>query len=147
MLDNKVMRAAALAGLAAAALVAAAQATTSPTKTPCPAASLLASTLGVSVKAPTSTVYGTYEKTCSYAGTTGQIPIRVEFQVDTPTTFADSEKAVKGLGVVPVKGLGQEAWTLKVGSDLYVYNHGVTLKIIAPLIATPKLEALARKLL
>ncbi len=133
--------------LTTAAMVAAAQATTSPTKTPCPAASLLDSTLGVSVKAPSSTVYGTSNKTCSYAGTKGQIPIRVEFQTDTPATFATSEKAVQGLGVVQVKGLGQEAWTLKGGGDLDVYNKGVTLKIIAPLIIAPKLEALAKKLL
>jgi hypothetical protein len=141
-----VMRAA-FAVLAAAAFIAAAQATTSPTKTACPAASLLDSTLGVSVKSPTSTTYSVYSKTCSYAGTTGQIPIRVTFQTDTPATFATSEKAVKNLGVVNVKGLGQAAWTLKSGGDLYVYNNGVTLKIVAPLITSPKLEALAKKIL
>ena len=140
-------RAAAFALLIAAVLVAGVRATTSPTKIPCPAASLLDSALGVSVKAPTSTIYSVYAKTCSYAGTKGQSPIRVEFQTDTAATFAASEKAVKNLGVVTVKGLGQAAWTLKVGGDLYVYDNGVTLKIIAPLIATPTLEALARKLL
>jgi hypothetical protein len=98
---------------AAAAFVAAAHATTSPTKIPCPAASVLDSTLGVSV----------------------------------PTTFATSEKAVKALSPVNVKGLGQAAWTLKSGGDLYVYNKGITLKIIAPLITSAKLEALAKKLL
>jgi hypothetical protein len=131
----------------AAAVAAAAQATTTPTKTPCPPASLLGSKLGVKVKSPTSTVYGTLSKTCSYAGTKGQIPIRVEFQTDTAASFATSEKAVKGLGLVQVKGLGQAAWTLKSGGDLDVYNKGVTLKIIAPLVAASKLEALAKTLL
>jgi hypothetical protein len=135
------------AACAALGFASAAQAATSPTKTPCPAASLVGSELAVSVKAPTSTVYATYAKTCSYAGTKGQIPIRVEFQADTPSTFATSEKAVTGVGVVKIKGLGQAAWTTKVGGAVYVYSNGKTIKVIAPLIALPRLEALARKLL
>jgi hypothetical protein len=133
---------------AALGCAAVAPAATSPTKTHCPSASLVGSELGVSVKAPTSMIYATYAKTCSYAGTTGQIPIRVEFQVDTPSTFAASENAVTGIGIVKIKGLGQAAWTTKVGGAVYVYSNGETVKVVAtPLIALPKLEALARKLL
>jgi hypothetical protein len=131
---------------AAAIAAVAGHATTPPSKIPCPAASLVGSKLGVSVKAPTSTVYGTGFKTCSYAVTKGKIPIRIEFQTDTTTSFATSENAAKNLGVVPVGKLGQAAWTLKVGGDLYVFNKGVTLKIIAPLITAKKLEALAKAL-
>jgi hypothetical protein len=87
-----------------------------------------------------------YNKTCLYKGS-GAIPVKVEFQEDTPTTFATSEKAVAALGLVKVTGLGKAAWTLKVGGDLDVYRDGETIKILAPLVPAAKLEALAKRLL
>jgi hypothetical protein len=124
---------------------ASAHAATSPTKTPCPSASLVGSELGLKLGSPTSTVVA-YNKTCLYKGT-GPVPVKVEFQTDTPTTFALSEKAVAALGLVKLKGLGQAAWTLKSGGDLDVYRSGATIKIVAPLVPATKLEALAKKLL
>jgi hypothetical protein len=94
------------------------------------------------VKSPTSTTT-TYAKACIYPAGSA-IPIKVEFQVDTPSTFAAGEKAVPG--VVKVAGLGQAAWTTSVGGDLEVYRNGETVKILAPLVSAARLEALARKI-
>ncbi len=75
------------------------------------------------------------------------IPVKVEFQEDTATTFATSEKAVSKLGIVIVHGLGKAAWATKSGGELQVFDGHETIKIQAPLAATSKLEALARGLL
>jgi hypothetical protein len=115
-----------------------------PTK--CPAASLVSTTLGVKAGTPT-VVHSKYYTMCSYAGG-GAIPTRITFQMDTASTFAASEKAGNVLGQqVKVPGLGKAAWTLKVGSDLYVFTGSYTLKIVSPLVSSAKLEALARKLI
>ena len=129
----------------AVALVSAAAATaTSPKTAPCPSASVVNAELKPThpAKTPTSTVTA-FSKTCTYSAS-GGLPIKVTFQVDTASTFAAGEKAVSG--VVKVNGLGQAAWTTKVGGDLEVYNKGETIKILAPLVSAARLEALAHKI-
>jgi hypothetical protein len=129
--------------LAAAALAGPAEAGSSPTSKTCPTAAVVNKALGTHVKAPvTSTT--PYSKTCTYAGT-GVSSVKITFQQDTLAQFNVDEKAV-GSMAVKVKGLGQGAWTSNEGS-LYVYDNGIQYKILALLVATPKLEALARTLI
>lgn len=135
-----------LAAASTALSLAAAATAASPTSAKCPAASLVSSTLGESLKTPTSTVTA-YGKTCTYQGS-GINSARIEFQADTASTFATSEKAVAALQkIVKVKGLGQAAWTTASGGDLQVYSNGETTKILSPLVSAAKLEALAHKIL
>jgi hypothetical protein len=142
VLKPAVLPAAAFAALWASSVAVAA----SPTAAKCPSASVVSAELKESLKAPTSTVT-TYGKTCTYEGT-GIIATKIEFQVDTPATFSTSEKAVAAVQpIVKVKGLGQAAWTTKVGGDLQVFSNGETIKILAPLVSAAKLEALAHKIM
>ena len=63
------------------------------------------------------------------------------------STFATSEKAAgKFVPLLVIHGLG-EAWATKSPGLLEVFDGHETIKIQAPLVATSKLEALARKLL
>ena len=128
----------------AAAVLVASSAATSPTSRACPSASVVNAALGQKGGAPVSTKTA-YSKKCTYPG--GVLPTSITFQVDTAATFAVSEKAVSALGIVKVRGLGQAAWATKAGGSLYVFYGGTTIKILAPLTATTKLEVLARKLL
>jgi hypothetical protein len=99
--------------------------------------------LGQTGRAPVSTKTA-YSKKCTYPG--GILPTSITFQVDTAATFAISEKAVGALAI-KVHGLGQAAWATKAGGSLYVFDGHETIKILAPLTATAKLEVLVRKLL
>ncbi len=130
--------------LLAAGVLAAGATAAAPNQTACPPRDVVGGALGVKVKAPTSTTTS-YAKSCAYAST--PLPVKVEFQEDTATTFAASEKAVSKLGIVVVHGLGKAAWATKSGGELQVFNGHETIKIQAPLVATSKLEVLARKLL
>ena len=131
------------AALAAVVLVGSSAAAVSPTSRACPSVSIVNAALGQKGKAPVTTKTA-YSKKCTYPG--GILPTSITFQVDTSATFAASEKAVSALSV-KVNGLGQAAWATKVGGSLYVFDNGTTIKILAPLVATAKLEVLARKLL
>ena len=113
--------------------------------TTCPSASLVNATLGQKVKTPT-VIHSKYFTMCTY-GSSDPVPTKITFQTDTASSFATSEKAVTALGPVNVHGLGKAAWTLKSGSDLYVFTGTYTIKIVSPLTPSAKLEALARKLL
>jgi hypothetical protein len=138
---------AALAACVAAAVLVASASATSPSSRACPTAPVVDATLGLHAGAPVAT-RAEYSKTCTYAG--GILPTRIIFQVDTASTFAAGEKAAASAlpgSVVKVNGLGQAAWTTKSGGSLYVFDNGTTIKILALLTPTPKLEALARKLL
>lgn len=111
----------------------------------CPSSSVVGGALGVTVKSPTSTKTA-YAKSCMYAST--PIPVKVDFQEDTSSTFATSEKAAAEVApLVVIHGLGRAAWATKVGGELQVFDGHETIKIEAPLVANSKLEALARKLL
>jgi hypothetical protein len=112
----------------------------------CPSTSVVGGALGVRVKAPSSTKT-TYAKSCMYSTGT-LVPVKVGFQEDTSSTFATSEKAAgKLVPLTVIHGLGAAAWATKLPGELQVFDgHGTTIKIQAPLVATAKLEALARKL-
>lgn len=112
----------------------------------CPSASVVNKALGQSNKAPVSTKTP-YGMICTYHGR-GILPTKITFQQDTLATFTAGEKAAAAAGpVVKVHGLGQAAWTTKTGGFLYVFDGGESLKILSPLTATARLEALARKIL
>jgi hypothetical protein len=91
--------------------------------------------------------YLTYAKICTYPGGLGLT--KITFQQDTAKTYAAGEKAAASrLGAKLVKKLtvsGHPAWTTNLG-DLYVFDTNQTIKILAPGIATTKLEALVKKL-
>lgn len=110
----------------------------------CPTASLVGAKLSEKLSGPSSQKF-TYGVNCTYKG--GLVPTTVDFQEDTASTFAAGEKAASVEGVVAVHGLGQAAFAAKSGGLLEVYSKGLTIKIDAPLVATSKLEALARALL
>lgn len=131
----------------AAAVLAPSAAAISPTSRACPSASVVNAALGQKGKTPTVSKTQ-YSKTCTYPG--GILATKVTFQVDTSATFAASENAAASAlrgSIVKVSGLGQAAWATKSGGSLYVFDDGTTIKILAPLTATAKLEVLARKLL
>jgi hypothetical protein len=141
----------------AALLVGSSAAATSPTAKACPTASLVDAALGQkALKAPVSSVYSTYAKTCTYRGySDGGAPngsMTVTFQTDTSATFAAGEKAAAaGIGAKTIKAvpkLGSAAWTTNLGS-LYVFDGSeqIQIKILALLTPTSKLESLAKKLL
>jgi hypothetical protein len=112
----------------------------------CPPASVVSTALGQQDKAPVMTTTP-YARICSYKGT-GIIPTKITFQEDTTATFAAGEKAAAAVApVLKVKGLGKSAWGPKVGGGLYVFVGTYSIKILAPLVSTAKLEILARKLL
>ncbi|HXY17139.1 MAG TPA: hypothetical protein VEH79_03090 [Gaiellaceae bacterium] len=112
----------------------------------CPPASVLKAALGQQDKAPVMTTTP-YARICTYKGT-GIIPTKITFQEDTTQTFAAGEKAAAAFApVLTVKGLGKAAWGPKVGGGLYVFVGTYSIKILAPLVSTAKLEVLARKLL
>ena len=135
-----------LAGALALALVASAAAAFKPGAVKCPSASVVNAALGQKNAAPTSTVTA-FGRTCIYRGA-GPVATKVEFQVDTPTTFAAAERADAPLGIVKIRGLGVGAFAPKAGGFLYVYKGGSeSLKILSPLTSIARLEALARKLL
>jgi len=140
-------RSAGLLAVVAGALVLAASAEAfKPSAVTCPSASVVNAALGQKNKAPTSTVTA-YLKTCTYRGMS-VTPTKVEFQVDTPASFAAAERADVALGIVKIKGLGQAAFAPRSGGFLYVYKGGgESIKILSPLSTLPKLETLARKLL
>lgn len=138
---------AAVGAFVAAELVASSAGATSPTSRACPSASVVNAALGEKGKTPVATKTA-YSKTCTYPGS-GIVPTKITFQEDTLAQFAIDEKAVASAGyakIVNLHGLGQAAWTLNVG-DLYVFEAGVQIKILAPGATTAKLEVLARKLL
>jgi hypothetical protein len=112
----------------------------------CPSAAVVNAALGQKNKAPTVT-HTPYAIVCTYKGG-GIIPTRVTFQKDTAATFAASEKAVVGMGIKTIHGIGKAAWTTKVGGAIYVFTGSYTIKVVAtPLTSFAKIEALARKLL
>jgi hypothetical protein len=133
---------------AAAVLLASAASATSPTTRACPSASVVNAALGLHGGAPVTTTT-TYSKTCTYPGKGAIYSTKITFQMDTASTFAAGEKsaaaALRG-GVVKVQHLGQAAWGTNPGS-LYVFDGHETIKILALLTPTSKLEVLARKLL
>lgn len=132
------------------ALVAASAALAAPSKglalpKSCPPASEVSAALGVKGKTPVVT-RSTYVVTCKY----GSDPLapKVEFQVDTASTFAAGEKAAAAaLPVVKIQHLGKAAWAPKGGGGLYVFTGSYTIKMLAPLTSLAKLETLAHKLL
>jgi hypothetical protein len=127
-------------------LTASAAAAFRPSAIRCPPASVVNAALGQKNKAPTFTV-AAYTKTCIYKGVRA-IPTKVEYQVDTPATFAAAEKADAALAVVRIKGLGEGAFAPKLGGFLHVYKGGgESIKILSPLTSLAKLEAPAHKLL
>jgi hypothetical protein len=135
-----------LAVVGATALVAV-LATSSWAGTPktCPAASLVGTALGVNAKTPMLTK-NPYGISCKY-GPNALAP-KVEFQQDTPATFAAGEKAAAAaLPVVKIAHLGHAAWAPKSGGSLYVFTGTYQIKLLSLLTSLPKLEALARKLL
>ncbi len=145
-MTSRFVAAAACAVLAGALLGAIAAAETPATARACPSSAFVGGALGVKVKTPTSTKTA-YAKSCMYATGT-LIPVKVGFQEDTSSTFATSEKAAgKFAPLVVIHGLGKAAWATKAPGLLDVFDGHETIKIEAPLIATTKLEALARKLL
>jgi len=134
-----------VAVVVAAALVVNTASASSPSKTKCPSASLVGGALGQKLKAPTSQS-SAYAKVCVYKGT-GVVPTKIQFQVDTASTFAAGEKSAAAYGtVVKVTGLGKSAYGTKVGGFLAVFLGTESIRITAPLVPLTKLEALARKL-
>jgi hypothetical protein len=133
---------------AAAVFLASAAGATSPTTRACPSASIVNAALGLHGGAPVATTTP-YSKTCTYPGKGAIYSTKITFQVDTTSTFANSEKAAAAAlrgSVVKVQHLGQAAWGTNPGS-LYVFDGHETIKILALLTPTSKLEVLARKLL
>jgi hypothetical protein len=138
------------AGIAAIALATASVAVAAPTRgsalpKSCPPASEVSAALGVKGKTPVVT-RSTYVVSCKY----GSDPLapKVEFQMDTASTFAAGEKAAAAaVPVAKVQHLGKAAWGTKSGGSLYVFTGSYTIKILAPLTSLAKLEVLARKLL
>lgn len=118
----------------------------SPAKTKCPSPSLVGAALGQKLKAPTSQT-SPYAKVCIYKG--GSIvPTKIQFQVDTASTFAAGEKAAAAYGtVIKVNGLGKSAYGTKTGGFLAVFLGDESIRITAPLTPLSKLETLARKLI
>ena len=117
----------------------------SPAKTKCPAASTVNAALGQRDKAPTSQTT-TYAKVCTYKGS-GVVATRIQFQVDTASTFAAGEKAAAATGTVAkVKGLGKAAYATKAGGFLAVFLGTESIRITAPIVALSRLERLARAL-
>jgi hypothetical protein len=121
-------------------------ATVAPDKTKCPAASIVNAALGHHDKAPIAQT-SPYAKICTYKGTS-IVPTKIQFQVDTASTFAAGEKAAAGSigAVVKVHGLGKAAWATKSGGFLAVFLGSESIRITAPLAPLTKLEKLARKL-
>jgi hypothetical protein len=117
-----------------------------PAKTKCPSASLVNAVLGLRNKAPTSQSTA-YAKVCIYKGTS-IVPTKIQFQVDTASTFAAGEKAAAATGtIVKVSRLGKAAYATKTGGFLAVFLGNESIRITAPLTSLAKLEALARKLI
>lgn len=134
--------------VAAATLVVSAVAAPSPRARACPSAAAVNKVLGTHLRTPVATKYLTYAKTCTYPGGLGST--RITFQTDTAKTFAASEKAAAaGIGGKLIKKVtvaGHPGWTTNLGS-LYVFDVNQTIKILAPGIATARLEALVKTLL
>jgi hypothetical protein len=118
----------------------------SPTTTKCPSASLVGSALAVHVGAPTSTTT-TYAKICTYKATGSIVPLKIQFQKDTPASFAAGENAVPKSVRAKVTGLGKAAYGTKVGGFLAVFLGTESIRITAPGASLVRLEKLARKLL
>ena len=138
------------AGIAVLVLATASAAVAAPTRglalpKSCPSAAEVSAALGQKDKTPVVT-RSTYGLTCKYGS--DPLAAKVEFQVDTASTFAAGEKAAAAaLPVVKVQHLGKAAWAPKGGGSLYVFTGSYTIKILAPLTSLAKLETLARKLL
>jgi len=111
----------------------------------CPSASIVSAALGT--KASTARLAkNPYGITCTY-GANALAP-KVDFQLDTATTFAAGEKAANAASpIAKINHLGKAAWAPKTGGFLYVFTGSYSIKILAVLTSLPKLEALARKLL
>ena len=106
---------------------------------------MVSAALGQKDKTPVVT-RSTYIVTCKYGS--DPLAAKIEFQLDTASTFATGEKAAAAaLPVVKVQHLGKAAWAPKGGGGVYVFTGSYTIKILAPLTSLAKLEALARKLL
>jgi hypothetical protein len=103
----------------------------SPAKTNCPSPSLVRAALGLKLKASTSQT-SPYAKVCIYKG--GSIvPTKIQFQVDTASTFAAGEKAAAAYGtVIKVSGLGRSACGTKTGGFLAVFLGNESIRITAP---------------
>jgi hypothetical protein len=133
---------------AGAVLLASAAAATSPTTRACPSASVVNAALGLHGGTPVATTTP-YSKTCTYPGKGTIYSTKITFQMDTGSSFAAGEKAAAAAlrgSVVKVQHLGQAAWGTNPGS-LYVFDGRETIKILALLTPTSKLEVLAHKLL
>jgi hypothetical protein len=139
----------ALLGACASAgvLLASAAAATAPAARACPSSTAVNKALGMHVRTAVASHYLTYSKTCTYPGGIGLT--KITFQTDTTSTFAASEKAAEhalGAKLIHKLNLSQGAWTTNAG-DLYVFDGHETIKVLAPGIATAKLEAFVKTLL
>jgi hypothetical protein len=138
------------AGIAVLVLATASVAVAAPTRglalpKSCPSATEVSAAFGQKAKTPLVT-RSTYVVTCKYGS--DPLSAKVEFQVDTASTFAAGEKAAAAaLPVTKIQHLGKAAWAPKSGGSLYVFTGSYTIKILAPLTSFAKLETLARKLL
>jgi hypothetical protein len=146
LLAFRVFAAAAVGAVLVVAWVADAASAAAPSKTKCPAASLVGAALGQKLKAPTSQS-SAYAKVCIYKGASF-VPTKIQFQLDTASTFAAGERAAAATGaVIRVRGLGKAAFATKVGGFLAVFLGSESIRITAPLTPLSKLETLARKLI
>ena len=116
-----------------------------PTKTTCPSASLVGSVLGVHLSPLPSTTTA-YAKVCSYK-TSSVVPMKIQYQTDTPQTFAASENAVPKTVEARLTGLGKAAFGTKAGGFLAVFLGNESVRITAPGASLTQLETLARKLI
>ena len=141
------LRASAVGGVAAACSIVAvgAAGAASPSKTACPSASVVGLALGVHLGAPTSTTT-TYAKVCSYKASGSIIPLKIQFQVDTSSSFTAGENAVPTSVRAKVSGLGKAAYGTKTGGFLAVFLGSSSIRITAPGASLAHLEQLARKL-
>jgi hypothetical protein len=128
-------------------LLASVAAATSPIARACPSASVVNAALGLHGGTPVATTTP-YTKTCTYPGKGTIYSTKITFQMDTASTFAASEKAAVAAlrgSVVKIQHLGEAAWGTNPGS-LYVFDGHETIKILALLTPTSRLEVLAHKL-
>jgi hypothetical protein len=109
-------------------------------KEDCPPASEVSSALGITVTGPTVETLS-FGKRCQYKSS-GAISPHIDFQKDTAGTFAAAEAAVPN--ATKVSGLGQGAFTTT--GFVYVYDGGVSVKVLSPLSTSAQVQALAKQI-
>jgi hypothetical protein len=116
-------------------------ATSAATSSECPPLSLVAKTLGETLRVPaaTNTNYGVI---CTYSGGSGA-PVRIAYEQDTMSTFASAEASAPG--AEKIGGLGDAAYTAP--GVIAVLNSGTGLRITAPAATRAQLQALARQVM